>query len=302
MAAPSAASDLGISSPERPPPVTHSWTRRVIIPEDFMPSQEPRVIPVLDLKAGRAVHAVGGERSHYAVLRSLLHPSSEPLSIAQAYRDALGLDEPYLADLDAISGGHPALPFYAQLIDQGFRPWIDAGIRSAGDVLALGDLAAATIVLGLETLRGPEALPAILDRIGPDRAVLSVDLFNGIPRTAAGSAWPSGGASELVRYAIRLGVRRLLILDLARVGRGGGTGTEALLAIVRDRHPEAEVSVGGGISTIEDVAALGRAGASAVLVGSALHDGRIGARSLRTLHPTSPAPGEPCPTRPRPLR
>ena len=66
-----------------------------------------RVIPVLDVKNGQAVHAVGGIRSHYRPLQSLLHPSCEPLELARAYRDLLGLRELYLADLDAISGNDP---------------------------------------------------------------------------------------------------------------------------------------------------------------------------------------------------
>jgi len=41
--------------------------------------------------------------------------------------------------------------------------------------------------------------------------------------------------------------------------------------------------VGGGISRIEEVLALRNAGAAAVLIGSALHDGRIGARELARL-------------------
>ena len=49
-----------------------------------------RVIPVLDVKDGLAVHAVGGQRSHYRPVRSLLHPSADPLDLARAYRDILG--------------------------------------------------------------------------------------------------------------------------------------------------------------------------------------------------------------------
>ena len=50
-----------------------------------------RVIPVLDIKNGQAVHAVAGIRSHYRPLQSILHPSCEPLELARAYRDLLDL-------------------------------------------------------------------------------------------------------------------------------------------------------------------------------------------------------------------
>ncbi|QEH37343.1 1-(5-phosphoribosyl)-5-[(5-phosphoribosylamino)methylideneamino] imidazole-4-carboxamide isomerase [Aquisphaera giovannonii] len=231
------------------------------------------------------MHAVGGLRSHYGDLRSLLHPSSDPISIALAYRDALGLDEPYLADLDAIAGGPPSLSLYNRLIDHGLRPWIDAGIRSSDDLGPLADPTSATVVLGLETLRGPRAIPPILDRVGPGRCVFSLDLFEGVPRFAPGDGWPSRDPADVALLAANLGLRRLLLLDLARVGRGRGVGTEGLLAWLRDRLPDAELAIGGGISSIEDAARLGAAGASAVLIGSALHDGRIDARALAALRP-----------------
>jgi phosphoribosylformimino-5-aminoimidazole carboxamide ribotide isomerase len=79
----------------------------------------------------------------------------------------------------------------------------------------------------------------------------------------------------LAEFTLVLGVRRLLLLDLARVGTDRGDGTLSLLACFHEAHPEVEIAVGGGIARPEDLPPLARAGASAVLVGSALHDGRI---------------------------
>ncbi len=72
----------------------------------------------------------------------------------------------------------------------------------------------------------------------------------------------------------------MLVLDLARVGTGQGTGTGQLLSRLRAAYPALELSVGGGISGIEELIAVQKAGAAAALVGSALHDGRIGREQL----------------------
>ena len=125
-----------------------------------------RVIPVLDIKDGQAVHAVGGIRSHYRPLASRLHPSSEPIEIARAYRDILGLHDLYLADLDAIVGKGPDLRLYAGLRAEGLNLWIDPGIKGPEDLGVLGDLGDSTFVIGLETVRGPNDLQAIVDRAG----------------------------------------------------------------------------------------------------------------------------------------
>jgi phosphoribosylformimino-5-aminoimidazole carboxamide ribotide isomerase len=52
-----------------------------------------RVIPVIDLKSGAAVHAVRGERERYRPLRSEIVAGSDPIRAARALRRALGLDE-----------------------------------------------------------------------------------------------------------------------------------------------------------------------------------------------------------------
>src|SRR5262245_10622635 len=110
-----------------------------------------RVVPVLDLKEGRAVHAVGGRRQHYQPLRSILHTNSRPIPLARAIRDLLGLETLYLADLDAIAGRPANLVLYQELVALGLHLWVDAGlrdVRSAAPLLEL-DGSGSTLVVGL---------------------------------------------------------------------------------------------------------------------------------------------------------
>ncbi|MBX6315285.1 MAG: hisA/hisF family protein [Isosphaeraceae bacterium] len=236
-----------------------------------------RIIPVLDLKAGQAVHAVAGDRAHYQPIRTVLHEGSDPIGLARAYRDALGLSDLYLADLDAIAGSPPARPLYAELHRLGLDLWVDAGVRDLSSLPPLLDAGVSTIIVGLETVRGPEALAGLVERLGPALA-FSLDLRDGRPLIAEGTeaAWGATHPRALAEAVIALGCRRLLLLDLARVGTGRGTGTLGLLADLRAVHPRLEIAAGGGISGPEDLRRLEDAGASAVLVGSAFHDGRVG--------------------------
>jgi len=171
----------------------------------------------------------------------------------------------------------------SKLAGQDVHLWIDAGSKDEDDLDALIDLEHTTIVVGLETAAGPDAVRAILDRIDPDRIVFSLDLFEGVPRLPTGADWAATDLERLSRQILDLGVCRLLLLDLARVGTGRGTGTEELLVRLRVARPAVEVSVGGGISGIEELIAVQTAGAAAALVGSALHDGRIGRKQLDRL-------------------
>ena len=82
------------------------------------------MVGVIDLKAGAAVHAVRGERERY-------RPVGDPLSLARTFRDALGLDELYVADLDAISGAGGNDAVIRALAREG-RVMLDAGVERAG--------------------------------------------------------------------------------------------------------------------------------------------------------------------------
>ena len=241
-----------------------------------------RVIPVLDLKGGVAVRAVAGDRAHYAPVAGVLHEGLDPLGLARAYRDALGLDALYLADLDAIAGDPPALPLYGALAGLGLELWVDPGVRdgaAVGPVFAAG---ASGLILGLETLGGPEALADALAVSGPDRLAFSLDLRGGRALPAPGADWPTGDPRKLAELAIAAGLRRVLILDLARVGTGGGIGPLGLASDLAAGHPGVEVWVGGGVAGPAELARLHEAGVAAVLVGSALLDGRIGRAELAT--------------------
>ncbi len=234
-----------------------------------------RIIPVLDIRLGQAVRALGGHRSDYRPIQSILRPGSDPIKLAEAIRETFGYPDLYLADLDAIEGRGASSPVSQELIRRGFRLWVDAGIRSLDDLTRLLDAGVETVVVGLETWRSPHDLNAIVALAGKDRVVFSLDLREGKPIFAPGSAWSSSTPLEVAEIVCKAGFGRCLILDLTRVGMGQGTGTLPLLRELSSKHPGIEWSLGGGIDRPGDLAALEDAGASVVLVGSALHDGRF---------------------------
>ncbi len=222
-----------------------------------------RVIGVLDVKGGAAVHAVGGRRDEYLPVRSVLARGSDPLAIAGAMRRDLGIRELYLADLDAIRTGTPDPGLYHALVGEGLELLVDCGMRAEAPDGPW------RVVAGLETLTGPGVLRPGL--------VFSLDLKGGVP--LAGPGWPDG-PQAIVSEAVRRGVRSVIVLDLARVGTGGGIGTEGLLAWMQEEYPDLEILAGGGVSGVADLDRLEALGVDGVLVGSALHDGRLGRPGL----------------------
>lgn len=248
-----------------------------------------RLIPVLDVQNGVAVHARGGHRNDYRPLSSTLpRPSTKTGSapdltdVALAFRDRLGLQELYLADLDAIRSSQFNRKLYQAVRDFGVKLWLDAGIASVVNAIDLQG-AADVLILGLETLPGPEILAQIVRSINPSSLAFSLDLREGQPILAENSQWPEANPLALLDAVIQAGIERVILLDLARVGMNQGMGTEDLLEAGVHRYPHVEWVVGGGISSVEQFQRAASLGASAALVGSALHDGRIGAVEVAAL-------------------
>jgi phosphoribosylformimino-5-aminoimidazole carboxamide ribotide isomerase len=236
-----------------------------------------RLVPVLDLKNGQVVRGIGGRREEYRPIVSRLTASHEPFDVARALVAGFLPSELYIADLDAIAGNQPDWSSLAAIQSLGVDLWVDIGIKDAADAQELAAAGCAAIVCGLESLAGLDALEELARDLGTKRLIFSLDLRNGAMLGNL-ERWPVRDARDTVSVidcVARLGIRRLIVLDLARVGEGRGIGTEELCRCIASRHPEMEIIAGGGIRDMDDLRRLAASGASAALVASALHDQTI---------------------------
>ena len=247
------------------------------------------MIPVLDLRAGRAVLARGGQRDTYAPVRSRLvagGAGGDPLALARACRDILDCDEWYVADLDALAGNAVQGALLGALAGLGGRLLVDGAVATpqrARDLIAGG---AARVVVGLETLPSFDTLALVARAIGSKRVVFSLDLREGAPLAEAAL---SGTPVDVARGAVTAGAGAIIVLDLARVGSGRGVDI-VLVEALRRAHPHVELLAGGGVGTARDLERLADAGLDGALVATALHDGRIGREDIaavrRADHPS----------------
>ena len=234
------------------------------------------------------MHAVRGQRERYRPLRSGLVCGADPLEVAGAFREKLGLDELYVADLDAIAGGPAHREALAALAREA-RVMVDAGVTDAAAVRRLLELGAARVVIGTETLADPAALGRLRAELPDAPLVLSLDLRE--ERVLSHDADLGRlGAGEALTLLGQSGVTEVIVLDLARVGSGAGPDVPLVRELCA-RFPEIELLAGGGVRDIADLRALAEAGAAGALVATALHHGAIGPDALRALDdPGGPQP------------
>lgn len=246
-----------------------------------------RVIPVIDLQGGLVVRGLRGQREQYRPIESCLAADATPRCVALGFVERLGLRTAYVADLDAIADSEPAWAIYEQLLDCGLELWVDAGIRDVNRACRLaqwqtGGRRIAAVIAGLESLSGPETLAGIVESLGPQRLIFSLDLRDGVP-IHGGPGWQGADAWQTAQTVRQLGVRRMIVLDLARVGAGEGIGTESLCRRLRASDRALEIIAGGGVRCAGDLSRMAHAGCNAALVASALHDGRLTQDDLESL-------------------
>lgn len=243
-----------------------------------------RLIPVIDLLNNQAVHAVKGERKYYKPVESVLCNSTDPLEIARTFRDSLGLNEIYIADLDAIHGSESA--GHRNLIrnlssGEGIRVLLDAGISDTAQARNRLDTGVCKVIIGSETLANLYDIEELPSGVDPDRLIFSLDCRNGKIFT---KCLDLAGMSPIqaLECLQSSGWREIILLDLARVGSCRGVD-RSLIIEARASFPELSFLVGGGITGPKEVNWLHSLGINGILLATALHDGTIDPRHITAL-------------------
>jgi len=218
----------------------------------------------MDLMGGQVVRARRGERHAYQPVASLLCDTSSPLEVARALFELYAFDTLYIADIDAIQqrGDHRKTIESLRSILPDVEIWIDAGVTSFEDCQPWLSLDMCCVI-GSESQPDADATWRLIDRIGQEQAVLSLDSINGQPMGPAKlfedvSRWP----------------QRVIGMTLARVGSRQGPDFE-LLRHMQDSADGRNIYAAGGVRNVSDMEKLKSTGIAGALLASALHDGEI---------------------------
>jgi phosphoribosylformimino-5-aminoimidazole carboxamide ribotide isomerase len=241
-----------------------------------------RIIGVIDLLGGRAVHAKGGCRHDYGPVHEVAGTpvGGDAALLARLYLEELQVSELYVADLDAIAGGAEQDQLVRRIAETGVPVWLDAGVSTVAQARRAHTRGATHVVIGLETLTSFAVLTEIAMALGSLATAFSLDLRNGRPISrdpAAGDLSPAA----IARRGADAGAGAVIVLDLARVGSETGLDV-TLLAAVRRAVPDVTLLAGGGVRGEDDLQALLSVGCDGVLVATALH-GTGGAALVRSM-------------------
>ena len=231
-----------------------------------------RVIPCLDVDAGRVVKGVNFEN---------LRDAGDPVELARAY-GAQGADELTFLDVTASSGDRATTyDVVRRTAEEVFIPLtVGGGVRTVDDVDRLLRCGADKVGVNTAAIARPELIAEVAERFGAQVLVLSADVrrrtdgLDGFEVTTHGGRTRTGmDAVEWCARAAELGAGEILLNSMDADGTKDGFDLE-LIALVRAavRIP---VIASGGAGAAEHFAPAVRAGADAVLAASVFHFGEL---------------------------
>lgn len=232
-------------------------------------NRESRIIPVMDIMDAQVVHGVAGQREKYEPIRSRIVEGSNPTDVAEAFRHIFGIEEIYVADLDAISGKGDNMSSVTEIVDSvEVGVLLDAGVRSKVDVEKLLESGVPRVVMATETVQSFEDMMDIA-RHHSKEVIGSLDLMHG--KTLGSSLdFRDKMPADAARMIESSGVRELIVLELALVGSAQGPVHRGLVEVRRNTNMT--IIAGGGVRNREDLRKLHSLGIEAALVATALHN------------------------------
>lgn len=252
-----------------------------------------RIIPAIDIIGGKCVRLTQGRFSDQKEY------GQDPLDMARRFEDH-GIRHLHVVDLDGARAGTITNYKTLERIASGTSLQIDfgGGLASDEDVRVAFESGARQITGGSIAVKDKETFLGWLKLYGPEKVILGADARDGKIQV---SGWQETTETELVPFVksyMKEGIRYVICTDIARDGMMAGPAVELYTAILgATRIQETKVTMSGveditkpgilliasgGITTMDDIVALEKAGCEGAIIGKAIYENRIELKELES--------------------
>lgn len=225
------------------------------------------IYPAIDLYGGKAVRLYKGDYAQMTVY------SDCPADVARDFA-AAGASHIHLVDLEGAKTGLPANPAVISSILEAAPLFaeVGGGIRTMDAVEQYLSIGVNRVILGTAAVSDPAFLKEALSRYG-EKIAVGVDLKDGY---VAIKGWTETSALTADAFLARmqaLGVKTVICTDISRDGAMQGTNR----GLYRQLSEQFDIQLiaSGGVSSLEDVAALKAMGLYGAIIGKAYYTGAI---------------------------
>lgn len=232
------------------------------------------LIPAVDILGGKPVQLLHGEYD-----RAIQYGQS-PLEAALRWK-AAGARWLHVVDLDGARAGVPVnREAVRSIVEQsGLQVQVGGGLRTEGSVEQILAYGAERVVLGTVAVENQDLLRRLC-QLYPGRVVVALDARGG---EVATRGWLQGSGrrvEDVARDVEQAGAAYILFTTIEADGGMAGPDIAALKALMKT--VQVPVIASGGVGNVEHLEALEQTGVEAVIVGTALYEGRVPADAVRT--------------------
>jgi len=235
------------------------------------------VIPAIDLKGGRCVQLRQGKKEDV-----IFSTAESPVEIAKHWV-MQGASYLHVIDLDGAfqeeKNNFEVIKRIAEskVVTGAAKIEVGGGIRTYEAAVKLLELADGAgidrIIFGTAALRSPELIERVAKEYSSKRVMVALDVRAGKVTIDGWREVTSMDAREVAKQAERLGAGSLLFTNIDVEGLMSGIEPRIIEEFVSS--VSVPVVIAGGVSSVEDVLRIKEAGASGVVIGSALYKGKI---------------------------
>jgi phosphoribosylformimino-5-aminoimidazole carboxamide ribotide isomerase len=224
------------------------------------------VIPAIDILGGKCVRLRRGDYADPTVY------SDDPVDVAASFADA-GAERIHVVDLDAARGRGDNHALISAIVGQDdLKVQVAGGIRTEIQLERLIAAGAHAVVMGTAAVREPRLLERCA-RKHSGRVLAALDVRGDQP---AVSGWTQSEPVRIGSLLAQWDVLPLAGVIFTSIERDGTLEGPDLKTLARVRSMTGlPIQYSGGISSMDDIRAVAKTGAVAVIVGKALYEGRI---------------------------
>lgn len=225
------------------------------------------IIPAIDLIGGKAVRLQKGDYNKVTVY------SDSPAEVAESFeRDGAKLL--HVVDLDGAKDGTTAnFDTVKEIIRRtGLSVEIGGGVRNIERVKKYIDIGVDRVIIGTAAVTDPDFLREAV-RLYGEKIVVGVDVKDGYVAIKGWLEVSEVSCNDFCEHLSSLGVKTVICTDISKDGMMSGTNLE----LYRDLNERFGMNIiaSGGVSTLDDVRALGKMNMYGAILGKALYTGAV---------------------------
>ena len=227
------------------------------------------IIPAIDLIDGKCVRLSQGDYAQKTIY------NDNPVEVAKQFENA-GIRRLHLVDLDGAKSGIIKNISVLEKIASQTSLSIDfgGGVKTASDFQSVLNAGAKYVAVGSVAVKQPQVFKEWLNDFGADKIFLGTDVND---NKLAVSAWQESTNIDIFEFLeekTQQGINKVFSTDISKDGMLTGPAVE-LYQQLHSKFPNIELVASGGVSNINDIYEVEKAGCSGVIIGKAIYEGRI---------------------------